>query len=43
MSLLRVHLSGRRIDPVASICFTAVEVGALPRSHDTDDPSPDGI
>jgi hypothetical protein len=29
------------IDLVASICIIAVEVGALPRSQDTDDPSPD--
>jgi len=41
VSLLRVHHSARRIDLVASICITAVEVGALQRSQDTDDPSPD--
>ena len=41
VSLLRVHHAGRRIDLVASICITAVEVGALQRSQDTDDPSPD--
>jgi hypothetical protein len=41
VSLLRVHHSGRRIDLVASICITAVEVGALPRVPDTDDPLPD--
>jgi len=41
VSLLRVHHSDRRIDLVASICITAVEVGALPRSQDTDDPPSD--
>lgn len=41
VSLLRVHHSGRQIDLVASICITEVEVGALPRSQDTDDPSPE--
>ena len=35
VSLLRVHHSGRRIDFVASICISAVEVGALPQAQDT--------